>query len=445
LAQIIRCTLTPRTTPAGWALTIAGALLLAALDVLLSDSFLYPWNRALGIAALLSAVTLSALLARARRALAAGLFAVLAFGAMWQIASPWMARRSVLAHTDAESPAIERHFIVGYRDIASARDVVREGHVGGLFLTQRNMAGRTGEHVAAEIAELQAIRRAAGLPALIVAADQEGGPVSHLSPPLPPPPALSTLTLFPPQQRQTAARQLGAEVGSQLRSIGVTMDLAPVCDLKPATAPGLLDRETRIQTRAISADPAAAATIAAGFSAGLLEAGITPTAKHFPGLARVSTDTHLFNASLAAKEIDLTASDWIPFRAVLALPGSALMLSHVALEAVDPGVPVSRSEPVVAQLLRRQWQFDGLIITDDLTMGAVEHAGLCRAVEGALNAGVDLLLVSWDTDKTYPAMRCALEALAAGRLDPAALRRSERRLNRLAQMAPAHTPSAPTP
>ena len=86
---------------------------------------------------------------------------------------------------------------------------------------------------------------------------------------------------------------------------------------------------------------------------------------------------------------------------------------EVAPAAADTGIPVSRSKRVVSGLLRDQWGFDGVAITDDLTMGAVEHAGLCRAVEGALNAGIDLLLVSWDTDKPYPALRCALDALAA--------------------------------
>ncbi len=68
---------------------------------------------------------------------------------------------------------------------------------------------------------------------------------------------------------------------------------------------------------------------------------------------------------------------------------------------VDAGVPASRSKKIVAGILREGWGFGGIAVTDDLSMGAVEHAGLCRAVEGALNAGIDLLLVSWDTDKAY--------------------------------------------
>src|SRR6202035_2553120 len=93
-----------------------------------------------------------------------------------------------------------------------------------------------------------------------------------------------------------------------------------------------------------------------------------------------------FHASLDAAEPELKAAVWVPFQAVLSVRGVAIMLSHVALTAADTGISVSRSKRVVSGLLRDQWGFDGVAITDDLTMGAVEHAVLCRAVEGALNA-----------------------------------------------------------
>jgi beta-N-acetylhexosaminidase len=163
----------------------------------------------------------------------------------------------------------------------------------------------------------------------------------------------------------------------------------------------------------------------------LLAEGVTPTAKHFPGLGRVATDTHLFGASLDVRVQALGTTDWVPFKAVFQVPGAAIMLSHVALDDLDPRTPVSQSRRAVTDLLRTGWGFAGIAITDDLTMGAIVHTGLCRAVEGALNAGVDLLLVSWDTDKVYPALRCALDALEAGRLDRAMLDRSALRLQTL--------------
>ncbi len=408
------------------------AVVLIGLDWLISDPIVFPWRNAVCLA-LATCETIACLiwLFAGHRVIAA-LFAVSAALAVAMAVTPGMERRTVVARNDPAAIAVERHFIVGYSDGATVRELVRDGHVGGVFLTRRNVLGRSTAEVAAEVAGLQALRREAGLPPLIVAADQEGGPVSHLSPPLPPPPALSTIVALPAPERRDAARQIGVAQGTALRAAGITMDLAPVSDLTPTEPAGLFDRNTRIATRSISGDPAVAAAVAVGFSEGLLTTGVTPTAKHFPGLGRVAADTHLFAASLDVTPTELAATDWVPFLAVLGIPGSAVMLSHVALDSVDPGVPVSRSKRVVTGVLREQWHFGGIAITDDLTMGAVEHAGLCRAVAGALNAGIDLLLVAWDTDKVYPALRCALNALDAGQLDVNMLRQSALRLDRIA-------------
>ena len=358
--------------------------------------------------------------------------AAIALLAVWHQPSSRSARRDVLAHSEADRAAIGRHFVVGYHDLATARELVRAGRVGGVFLTTRNVAGRTTRQVGAEVVSLQAMRREAGLPPLIVAADQEGGPVSRLSPPLPAPPSLSSLAVPPASEQRLAARRLGIEQGLALKQIGITMDLAPVVDLTPSTAPGWLDWNTRIGTRSISGDPDSVAAVAAGFSEGLIAAGVTPTAKHFPGLGRVTADTHLFSASLDVGQTALSAADWVPFQAVLSLRGAAVMLSHVAMDRIDPGIPASQSRRIVTSILRQQWGFGGVAITDDLTMGAIVHTGLCRAVERGLNAGVDLLLVAWDTDDVYPALQCGLAALAAGWLDPAMLDASARRLKAFA-------------
>jgi len=342
---------------------------------------------------------------------------------------PWIDQKEVLGRAGPDFVDIGRHFIVGYDDGDNIRELVRTGGVGGIFVTTRNVVGRKASDIAVQIARLQEIRREAGLPPLVVTADQEGGPVSRLSPPLPYPPPLSRIAALPPEQRREAARQVGVDQGAALRKIGVTMDLAPVSDLMPAR-PWIVDWNTQIVTRSISRDPDVVATVAAGFSEGLLAAGITPTAKHFPGLGRVAVDTHLFSAALNVAEADLEATDWIPFRAVLSIPGAAVMLSHVALAEVDAGIPASQSKRIVTGLLREQWGFDGIAITDDLTMGPVQRVGMCKAVERALNAGIDLLLVSWDADKMYPALRCALDASDARRLDDEMLKRSAQRLDR---------------
>jgi beta-N-acetylhexosaminidase len=406
-------------------------LMLIGLGFLIPESFVFAWRQTFALALVASGLAACIVSLLAGYGVLATLFAAGAAFALWQDAKPFIDQRDVLGRTGPEIAEIGRHFVVGYEGGSdNIRELVRTGRVGGIFVTSRNVVGRRIADIGAEIASLQEIRREAGLPPLIVAADQEGGPVSRLSPPLPHPQPLSRIAALPPDQRREAARRIGVDQGAALRKIGVTMDLAPVSDLMP-DRPWVVDWNTQIVTRSISRYPEVVATVAAGFSEGLLAAGITPTAKHFPGLGRITVDTHLFSASLDAMENDLATTDWVPFREVLGIPGAAVMLSHVALAEIDPGVPVSQSKRVVNDILRKEWGFDGIAITDDLTMGPIQRMGLCKAVERALNAGIDLLLVSWDVDKTYPALRCALDAFDAHRLDDDMLKQSAQRLDRL--------------
>jgi beta-N-acetylhexosaminidase len=112
--------------------------------------------------------------------------------------------------------------------------------------------------------------------------------------------------------------------------------------------------------------------------------------------------------------------------------GTVTMLSHARLTVVDPGHPASFSKPVV-DLLRREWGYDGVLITDDFSMGAVYESPESIAGGGvaALNAGVDLILVSFDTDQYFVVMQGLRNAAAAGALHRAAMADSDRRLGQL--------------
>ena len=299
-----------------------------------------------------------------------------------------------------------------------------------MFVTRRNVAGRSVEAVRAEIDRLQAGRRAAGLPPLIVATDQEGGLVSRLSPPLPFHPSLAALANLESDARVRQARLQGETVGEELARLGVNLDFAPVIDLHAPGAGALVDVGSHIEQRAISADPRVVDEIAIAFTRGLESRGVEATLKHFPGLGRVATDTHLFSARLDVAEGELARADWAPFRAAISQTSAALMVAHVNLGARDPERPASQSRAVVDGLLRREWGFDGLIVTDDLVMGAVFRNNICAGVVDSLDAGVDLLLVAWDGRQYYSLMRCALNALGLGRVDTPLLTRSQQRLDR---------------
>jgi beta-N-acetylhexosaminidase len=339
-------------------------------------------------------------------------------------------KHDVLAASVAEARQLGPHFMVGYSSFADVARLAEQGLIGGVYVTRHNIRGRTVETLRTEIAALQDKRRAAGLPPLVVAADQEGGIVGHLAPPLTKVPALATLTGLASDEQQAKAEEFGRIHGRELAGLGVNLNLAPVLDLKPPQRRNRLDFHTLIGQRAIATDPVVVSTIASAYVRGLEESGVGATLKHFPGIGRVRTDTHHFSANLDTPVKELEATDWLPFREVLAQSRSALMVGHVTLTAVDPDRAASHSKRVVDGIIRGKWGYQGMVMTDDLVMGAIYQNDVCKAVVEAINAGVDMLLVAYDGAQFYRVFACALDGSRQGRLDAAMLHASEARLAR---------------
>ena len=339
-------------------------------------------------------------------------------------------KHDVLAATATEARQLGPHFMVGYSSFPEVGRLAEQGLIGGVYVTRHNIRGRSVEALRAEIAALQDKRRAAGLPPLVVAADQEGGIVGHLAPPLTKVPALATLARLAPDDQQAKAAEFDRIHGRELAGLGVNLNLAPVLDLKPLVRRNRLDFHTLIGQRAIATDPAVVGAIASAYVRGLEESGVGATLKHFPGIGRVRTDTHHFSANLDTPVRELEATDWLPFREVLSHSHSALMVGHVTLTAVDPDRAASHSKRVVEGVIRDKWNYQGVVMTDDLVMGAIYQHDVCQAVVEAINAGVDLLLVAYDGAQFYRIFACALDGSRQGKLDTAMLRASEARLER---------------
>jgi beta-N-acetylhexosaminidase len=403
--------------------------------------YLFFVNRAGAAAILVASFVVVALLVWNRRGRGIGgsllilLWCLPAASMLYAQTAFWWSRHNVRMTEANEARRLGQHFVVGYSSFAEVTTLAEKGLIAGIYITRHNIAGRSPGAIRSEIAALQARRRAAGLPPLIVAADQEGGIVSHLSPPLVAQPALATFADLPPETRTQSAEKAGRAQGEELASLGINVDFAPVLDLKPA-AGHKFDFNTLINKRAISDDPEKTAQVGLAYVQGLNASGVRATLKHFPGLGRVGADTHHFAASLDAPIAELEQTDWRPFREVLAASNALLMVGHVALTAVDPDRPASHSQLVIDGIIRKQWGYQGIVITDDLVMGAV-YTHLCTAVVEGLNAGADLLLVAYDGSQFYRAFACAADALKRHDLDMTALRDSESRLGR------AFSPSGP--
>jgi beta-N-acetylhexosaminidase len=352
---------------------------------------------------------------------------------LWPEAQFQWKRYEVLRADVGQLEKLGRHIIVGYRNIDELKALIDRRAITGVFLTTRNVEGRDPAAIRREIAEMQNIRRQQGLPRLLIATDQEGGSVSRLSPPLTWLQPLSDIVArhSDPAERRKAVRDYAAAQARELTDLGVNVNLAPVVDLDQGVA-NPDDRLTRIRARAISKDPDIVTEVAETYCSQLSAHGVRCTLKHFPGLGRVFEDTHLQTADLASPPSELSGADWLPFRSLMRRSDVMVMLSHARLTAIDRDRPVSFSARVVRDLLRKDWGYDGVLITDDFGMGAVYRSaeGIAGGSVEALNAGVDLILISFDVDQFYVVMHSLIQANQTGTLRDDMLQQSSQRLRR---------------
>lgn len=213
--------------------------------------------------------------------------------------------------------------------------------------------------------------------------DQEGGRVARLRAPAWREwrPALEECARLPEDLRERAMRLRYALIAAELAAVGIDVDCAPVLDLLQPDTHGI------IRDRAYGSDPAEVARIGRAVAEGLLAGGVLPVMKHIPGHGRARADSHLELPRVAADR-EALAADFAPFRALADLPMA--MTAHVVFEALDGEAPGTLS-PAVVGLIRGEIGFDGLLMTDDLSMKALTGPFGLRA-ERAIAAGCDMLL-----------------------------------------------------
>ena len=335
----------------------------------------------------------------------------------------------------AQVKRLGRHFITGYTNegYADIKELVRIGGLGGIYLTKRNFDGKNFFEIKEEIDTLQKIQKKNGLPPLFVATDQEGGVVSRASPPLVRLPGLSTLVEMSQTGEALEAKvKIYANIQSiELAEVGINVNLSPVVDLK-TSGPHDMNFHTRIDLRSISNDVQIVTDVAMIYSEIFEKNGVIPTLKHFPGLGGVEQDTHLFTGILSRDKTSLNDTDWLPFREISNKTGAFIMLGHVLLTSIDENALVSYSKKVITGLIRETWLHNGVLITDDLNMGPVvkSDGGIGAVSVKALNAGADLLLISYDGEQYYKALCDLIEAEERGALDMSLLAKSQNRLNK---------------
>lgn len=267
----------------------------------------------------------------------------------------------------------------GERLTAEERRFFAEADPLGFVLFRRNCATR--DQLRALVGELRACVGRADAPMLV---DQEGGRVARL----PPPewrayPAAGRIALLPDPLALEAARLAARLIADDLAEVGITVDCAPVLDLP---APGA---DPVIGDRAWGTEPGRVVRLGRACCEGLLAGGVLPVIKHIPGHGRARVDSHRALPRVEDSRAALSCSDFAPFRALSAMPWA--MTAHIVFAAIDDTAPATLSRKVIDTVIRGEIGFDGVLLSDDISMGALEGS-LAERTRRALDAGCDLVL-----------------------------------------------------
>ncbi|MBB3110637.1 beta-N-acetylhexosaminidase [Paenibacillus phyllosphaerae] len=296
-----------------------------------------------------------------------------------------------------------------------ARRMVQEQHVGSVIFYKDNLKSVAG--MTNYVNQLKAWN--AGNPApLMLSVDQEGGKVSRL-------PELAKL----PNARQignTGKTELAEDIGTLLAeacaAMGINVNYAPVLDINSNP-----DNPV-IGTRSFGTTAQRVSEMGLATMKGIEEHGVVPVIKHFPGHGDTGVDSHL-ELPVVQKELsELQAFEWKPFEAAIEQGAEAVMVAHILFPKIDPEYPASLSKTIMTDQLRETLHFDGVIMTDDLTMGAIaDHYGMGEAAVQSMKAGTDMLFIAHGYDNIDTVIKALKGAVASGeltetRLDESVLR-----------------------
>ena len=298
--------------------------------------------------------------------------------------------------------------------------LIRQHHVGGIILLGKNIS--TADQIVGLLNHAKTANKEYGIP-LFLSVDEEGGRVSRLPTGLKKSPSAAKVGN---KNDETLAYDSGVYLGELLNAFGYNMNYAPVLDVNSNT------QNPVIGDRSYSADPAQVTEVALAVRRGMIDQQIISVVKHFPGHGDTHTDSHkalpVINKSLE----ELQKTELIPFRQAIADHVDVIMVAHILFPTLDPTNPSSLSKRIIDGLLRNEMGYDGVVITDDLTMGAiVNDYTVAEAALTSFLAGSDLLLIVGDYKNQIETVELLHAAVATGTITEERLNESVRRILQL--------------
>jgi beta-N-acetylhexosaminidase len=299
----------------------------------------------------------------------------------------------------------------------------------GVVIYQRNFAS------VEELLELaSAIRRAAGRPVLI-GIDQEGGTRFALREPFTQWPSAAE---FGRLADTDAVEKVAHAMALELRAARCNLNFAPMLDLH------VNPQSPVTKDRSFGGDPLLVGRMGAAFTRGLHSGGVLSCAKHFPGHGDTAIDPHLDLPVFQGTMERLESAELVPFAAAITAGVPLVMTAHILLPRIEPEVPASRSRAMLDGVLRRRMNFQGVILADDLGMGAIaKRHGAGEASIETMLAGTDIAMLCHDWRAVAPAVAAVRHGREEGRFDNSEWHESIERIERICAKSEAHDPKPP--
>lgn len=292
----------------------------------------------------------------------------------------------------------------GLEPSPAIKDMIQNYHVGSVILFPRNV--KDSMQLVSLINQLKALNKNNPLP-LIISADQEGGKVNRLP---------EDATRFPANlilgRRNSVqlAYDVGRVTAVEMRAYGFNLNFAPVLDIFSNP------RNTVIGERALGTNPEVVARLGVALMKGLKDGGVIPVIKHFPGHGDTVVDSHVDLPRLDHDMQRLKSFELIPFKRAIEEGADTVMVAHIMFPNITKEkVPASLSREIITGMLRQELGFEGVVISDDMEMGAIQkNYGIEEAAVRAVLAGTDIVLICHTYEKQKQAFEAIIKAVDDG-------------------------------
>lgn len=310
----------------------------------------------------------------------------------------------------------------GYEVNDHVRSLIRDYRIGGFILYGNNV--RSTSQLLALINWLKITNSLNKVP-IFVSVDEEGGRVSRMPAEFVNIPSSGAIGKV---NDSALSYRVGSVIAEMIRSFGFNMDFAPVLDINSNP------NNPVIGDRAFGSTAGIVSRLGVQTMLGIRDGGVIPVVKHFPGHGDTSVDSHTALPVVNYGLNRLESFEFVPFQAAINNGADAVMVAHILLTQIDPANPSSMSRTVITDILRNRLGFQGVVITDDMTMGAItKNYDLTDAAVRSVNAGSDIILLSGGYNNEVRVLNALKNAAAAGRIPMSRINESVYRILKLKQ------------